>query len=303
MVLVGPTASGKTPVSLILAQRLQGEIISADSRQIYKYMDIGTAKPSVGEQTAVKHYFLNELTPDRDFNAGEFGRRGREIIRTIFRNGNQPIIVGGSGLYIQSLIDGFFEGPARDDEVRKKLYVRLRKEGNEALLQELKKHDPVSASTMLPSNARRIVRALEVYYLTGVPISQHHKNQRVEETFKPVFAGLAWDRKKLYERIDRRVDVMIESGLVEEVKSLMRLGYDFSLNALQTVGYQEVFRYVQGKVDGRTMVEQVKQNTRRFAKRQLTWFRRDKRIRWFPVEDGTEFPDVAKEIADYFLKR
>lgn len=266
-------------------------------------MDIGTAKPSVGEQTAVKHYFLNELTPDRDFNAGEFGRRGREIIRTIFRNGNQPIIVGGSGLYIQSLIDGFFEGPARDDEVRKKLYVRLRKEGNEALLQELKKHDPVSASTMLPSNARRIVRALEVYYLTGVPISQHHKNQRVEETFKPVFAGLAWDRKKLYERIDRRVDVMIESGLVEEVKSLMRLGYDFSLNALQTVGYQEVFRYVQGKVDGRTMVEQVKQNTRRFAKRQLTWFRRDKRIRWFPVEDGTEFPDVAKEIADYFLKR
>jgi tRNA dimethylallyltransferase len=302
LVLVGPTASGKTSTSLIVAQRLDGEIISADSRQIYKYMDIGTAKPSNEEQKHIKHYFLDELTPDRDFNAGEYGKHGRNIIDGIVRAGKHPIVVGGSGLYIQSLIDGFFEGPAKDQDIRERLYARLHTDGAESLLEELKKVDPLAASKMLPSNTRRIIRALEVYHLSGIPLSQHHRRQS-SEIFESVFVGLEWDRKKLYERINRRVDRMIEAGLVEEVKALLRMGYNTSLNSLQTVGYREVFLHLEGKLDHGTMVDQIKQNSRRFAKRQLTWFRRDKRIHWFHVEDESEFPEIAQKIIDYFLPR
>lgn len=300
LVLVGPTASGKTQLSLLLAQRLNGEIISADSRQIYRYLDIGTAKPTIEERKTVKHYFLDEVTPDQDFNAGEYGKRGKMVIDEIFRAGKQPIVVGGSGLYIQSLIDGLFEGPARDDETRKRLYARLHAEGPESLLNELQRVDPVSAAKMLPSNTRRIIRALEVYYLTGVPLSEHHKQQPIERTFSPVFVGIEWDRKKLYERINRRAEKMIEAGLVEEVQSLQRIGYRSSLNSLQTVGYQEVFQYLEGTIGFQAMVERVKQNSRRFAKRQLTWFKRDKRIRWFRVEDESEFPHIAENIVKYF---
>lgn len=302
LVLVGPTASGKTQISLLLAQRLNGEIISADSRQIYKYLDIGTAKPTTEERKIVRHYFIDELTPDQDFNAGEYGRRGGEIIDEIFRAGKQPIVVGGSGLYIQSLIDGFFEGPARDEQMRKRLYTRLHVEGSEHLLGELRRIDPVSAAKMLPSNTRRIIRALEVYYLTGVPLSQHQNEQRTERTFYPVFAGLEWERKQLYNRINRRAEKMIEAGLVEEARSLLRMGYNASLNALQTVGYQEVFQFLDGKIDFQTMLNRFTQNSRRFAKRQLTWFRRDKRIRWFHVENESEFPKIAEDILNYFRR-
>jgi tRNA dimethylallyltransferase len=300
LVLVGPTASGKTQLSLLLAQHLNGEIISADSRQIYKYLDIGTAKPTIEERNKIKHYFLDELTPDEDFNAGEYGKRGRMVIDEIFRAGKQPIVVGGSGLYIQSLIDGLFEGPARDEETRKRLHARLQAEGAETLLNELHRVDPVSAAKMLPSNTRRIVRALEVYYLTGVPLSEHQKQQPIQRTFQPVFVGIEWDRKKLYERINRRAEKMIEAGLIDEVRSLQRMGYSSSLNSLQTVGYQEVFQYLEGKIDYETMLERFAQNSRRFAKRQLTWFRRDRRIRWFHVEDESEFSTIAENIVNYF---
>lgn len=303
LILVGPTASGKTAVSLLLARRLNGEIVSADSRQMYRYLDIGTAKPRKEEMGEINHYFLDVLTPDQDFNAGEFGKQGRSVIEAIFRSGKQPIVVGGSGLYIQSLIDGFFEGPSKDEETRKHLYDRLHREGVEVLLQELRKIDPASAARMLPTNTRRIVRALEVFYLTGIPISELQKMNKPQRTFEPVFAGLAWERKALYERIDRRVDAMLAAGLVNEVESLQRRGYDISLNALQTVGYQEVFQFLDGSIDYETMVESIKRNSRRFAKRQLTWFRRDRRIHWFPVESEKDFPTVAQEIVQYFRGR
>lgn len=302
LVLVGPTASGKTPVALFLAQNLNGEIISADSRQVYKFMDIGTAKPTKEERKHIKHYFVDELTPDKDFNAGEFGKKGRGIIADIFQRGKQPLVVGGSGLYIQALIDGFFESPVKDDVFRKRLYERLREEGGITLLNELRNIDPVSAAKMLPSNTRRIIRALEVYHLTGIPISQHHKKQRVERNFEPVFVGLAWDRKKLYEQINARVDRMIEMGLVDEVKALRQMGYESTLYALQTVGYQEVFQYLEGKISRVQMIELIKQNSRHYAKRQLTWFRRDQRIKWFPISGGESFEDVVHKIMDYFRR-
>ena len=285
----------------MLAEDIHAEIISADSRQLFKYMDIGTAKPSPEDRRRIKHYFVDELLPDRKFNAGEFGKLGREIVEDIFSRGKIPLVVGGSGLYVQSLVDGFFEGPPEDVAIRKSLYERLRTEGPEPLLAELGKVDPVSACRMLPSNTRRIVRALEVFLLTGIPISQMQES-RVEIDFVPCFTGLQWDRKLLYERINCRVDWMIKQGLEEEVQELQKLGYTGELNSLQTVGYKEVFEYLNGKTTHERMVELIKQNTRRFAKRQLTWFRRDKRIRWFDVRSEEDLPAVASRICRHFLE-
>jgi tRNA dimethylallyltransferase len=299
LVLVGPTASGKTPISLLIAQQLPVEIISADSRQVYKFMDIGTAKPSVGDLNMVKHYFVDELPPDHNFNAGEFGKKGREVIDDIFRRKKIPLVVGGSGLYVQALIDGFFEGPAADPIIRESLYKRLKNEGAETLLSDLRTVDPVGASGMLPTNTRRIVRALEVYQLTATPISKLQQ-AAVDINFQCCMVGLEWSRKNLYDRINARAEWMVSQGLLDEVRRLRELGFSSSLNALQTVGYKEVFEYLDEKISYHRMVELIKQNSRRYAKRQLTWFRRDERIRWFNVTDENYFPDVAGQIVQYF---
>jgi tRNA dimethylallyltransferase len=299
LVIVGPTASGKTPVSLLIANHLNAEIISADSRQIYKFMDIGTAKPSQAELEKVHHHFIDGLNPDKDFNSGDFGSKGRVIIEEIFRKGKTPIVVGGSGLYLRALTDGFFDGPPADPSMRQLLYRRLEEEGGEVLLKELHEVDPISASRMLPSNSRRIVRALEVYKITGVPISELQKS-KIIINFVPVYIGIMWDRKKLYDRINRRVDIMIDKGLVEEVTRLRQMGYASSLNALQTVGYKEVFDYLESKTNYDRMVELIKQNSRRYAKRQLTWFRHDDRIKWFNIDDDKKFTEIADEIINHF---
>jgi len=299
LVLVGPTASGKTLVSLSLARRLNGEIISADSRQIYRRLDIGTAKVSPADRESVRHLFVDELEPDQDFNAGEFGKCGRTAIDDIIARRKVPIVVGGSGLYVQALIDGFFDGPAADPSVRSALYRRAREEGNEALLEELRRLDPEAARRMLPANIRRIVRALEVVHLTGVPISEYQR-QRIEINFIPVFCGLKWERSLLYRRIDERVDRMLADGFIDEVRNLERSGFPSELNALQTVGYKEVFEFLKGNLSYDEMVQLIKRNSRRYAKRQLTWFRRDRRIRWFDVRDETDLPAVASSIQEYF---
>lgn len=301
LVLVGPTGSGKTSVSLLLATHLNGEIISADSRQIYRCMNIGTAKPSPAELQQVKHYFIDELNPNEILNAGEYGRKGREVIAAIFSRDKTPIVVGGSGLYVRALVNGLFEGPGADPELRRRLYQRLRVEGRESLYDELRRVDPLSAAKMVPANTRRIIRALEVYRLTGVPISEHHAEQQVRADYEAFFFGLEWDRKKLYERIDRRVEWMMSRGLVEEVIQLQKQGYDESLNALQTVGYLEVFEYLAGRITKEDTVELIKRNSRRYAKRQLTWFRKDKRIRWIHVDRESEFASVAQKIDREFL--
>jgi tRNA dimethylallyltransferase len=301
LVLVGPTASGKTNVALHIATQINGEIISADSRQLFRSMDIGTAKPTVAERSLVKHYFIDERNPDEDFNAGEFGKSGREVIDSIFRKGRTPMVVGGSGLYIQSLVDGFFEGPSADASLRDRLYERLEREGAEVLLEELRVLDPVAAAKMLPSNTRRIIRALEVVRLTGLPISVHHKS-RLPINFSPVFVGLDWDRAELYDRINIRVDRMIEAGLIREAEMLTQNGYSPDLNALQTVGYAEVFDFLNKETDLSTAIELIKRNTRRYAKRQLTWFRRDARIKWFHVSTENQIPGIADEIVTYFGK-
>ena len=304
LALVGPTASGKTPLSLLLAGKLNGEIVSADSRQIYRHLDIGTAKPDKEELRTVPHHLIDIREPHEEYNAGVYGEQARETIAGIQHRKKQPILVGGSGLYVKSVIDGLFEGPGKDPELRAQLQERLERAGLPALFDELKKVDPVSASGMKEVKVRQVLRALEVYYITGKPISRLHAEHRSNPGLSAVQVALHWDRKTLYERINTRVDGMLRKGLVEEVESLLRSGYDQHLNALNTVGYKEVFQYLNGTVQYEEMVNLIKQNTRRFAKRQLTWFRSDPRIQWLPVgHDDGNYDALADVILTLFRKR
>ncbi len=299
LAIVGPTASGKSQVAMIVAEKLNCEIISADSRQIYKYLDIGTAKPTVNDRNRIVHHFIDELLPNQDFNAGEYLKQGRKRIEEIINKSKQPLIVGGSGLYIGALVDGFFDGPQATPIIRNDLENRINREGIQSLLNELWVVDPVSAAKMLPSNTRRIVRALEVYKITGTPISELQKIKDAAP-FNTIFVGLMWERKKLYERINQRVDWMLDNGLLNEVKQLLEKGYTSDLNSLQTVGYQEVFKYFDGRLTYGEMVLLIKQNSRRYAKRQLTWFRKDDRIKWFAVDEETDFSRLSDSIINYF---
>jgi tRNA dimethylallyltransferase len=294
--IVGPTASGKSALGILLAERISGEIISADSRQIYKYLNIGTAKPIPKELQHISHHFINILNPDQDYSAGEYGKQARAKIIEVLAQGKQPILVGGSGLYVRAVIDGFFEGPGKNEEIREQLEAEARSLGVEALYEKLKQVDPDSASKMDATKIRRIIRALEVYYITGQPISRLHLLQETKPPFKFMQFGLEWKRQQLYDRINRRIDNMITTGLVEEVKDLLTRGYSRRINALNTVGYKEVFDYLEGKVSESEMIELIKRNTRRFAKRQLTWFRADKRIQWISVQEGMDWIAIMERI-------
>ncbi|MGA7161950.1 MAG: tRNA (adenosine(37)-N6)-dimethylallyltransferase MiaA [Bacteroidota bacterium] len=296
LVIVGPTASGKSLLALEIARRIPAEIISADSRQIYQYLTIGTAKPSRDELKKVKHYFVDEILPDQHFSAGEFGSAGRKRVEEILNRNKLPLVVGGTGLYIRALVDGLFSGPGRKENIREELEARLESEGTATLLEELRRVDPEAAARMLPSNQRRIIRALEVFYATGKPISQHHGEQEQKQFFNSICVGLQWDRKKLYERINSRVDAMLAAGFLDEVKDLLSRGYGDGYKSLQTVGYKEALAFLRKEIDYERMVELMKQNTRRFAKRQLTWFRKDKRIRWFDIEEEGEIFPIAGEV-------
>ena len=301
LAIVGPTGSGKSQLGLILANRLDGEIISADSRQIYRFLDIGTSKPSRSDQEKIPHHFIDSLDPREEYSAGAYGREARGTIIEIAGRNKQPILVGGSGLYVKAVIDGFFDGPGKDVELRNQLETRLKEGGSSALLANLQKVDPESAATMDASKPRRIIRALEVFYITGKPLSEFHKEQSSAAPFETVEFGIQWERSRLYERIDQRVEAMLEQGLVDEVRRLKSDGYDRNLNALNSVGYKEVFDYFDGDIEYEEMIESMKRNTRRFAKRQLTWFRADRRIKWITIDDSTPLERVADRVAQAFL--
>jgi tRNA dimethylallyltransferase len=301
LVILGPTASGKTEVALRVAGLVRGEIVSADSRQIYKGLTIGTAKPSPAQLSAVRHHFVDELSPDVEFNAGEFGVQGRERVSEILSRLHTPIVVGGSGFYVQSLIDGFFEGPGADREIRATLEARLRRGELQEMTEELRRVDPESAGRIDTSNPRRIMRALEVYHLTGVPLSAFHRDKKVVIDLAPVMFGLEWDRTVLYERINRRCDEMLESGLLDEVNDLAVRGYSPERNnALNTVGYAEAFACLRGEISREEMTRLFKQNSRRYAKRQLTWFRRDGRIEWVRMGEEGDADAAAAFICRRF---
>ncbi len=301
LAIIGPTASGKTGLSILLAEKIKGEIISADSRQVYRFLNIGTAKPSPGELERIRHHFVDILDPDQEYNAAEYGQEARIKIEDLIQRGIQPVIVGGSGLYIKAIIDGFFEGPGKDPEVRNMLENEVRESGAQVLFEKLKKVDPVSAAKMDATKVRRVVRALEVYYTAGSPLSHLHKTELAEISFEVRQYAFEWKREVLYDRINRRVDDMIEKGLIEEVRDLTKRGYSPPMNALNTVGYKEVFDFIDGKLTKADMLDLIKKNTRHFAKRQLTWFRADKRIRWIAVDEKTDWNEISELIIKDFL--
>lgn len=300
-VIVGPTCSGKTSLSLSLAKQLNSEIISADSRQIYKYLNIGTAKPSIKELKSVKHHLIDFLDPMEDYNVSKFEKDALQKISRIINNKKIPIVVGGSGLYIRAIVDGIFDTVDTDESIRENLMDERKKFGNDYIYEKLKKFDSKTASTLLPQNWKRIIRALEVYFITGTPIWKHQEEYKREVDLTFLQFGLNWDRKVLYENIENRVDEMIELGLVEEIKSLLENGYTKELNALNTVGYKEIIEYLEDKISLERAVELIKRNTRRYAKRQLTWFRKDERIKWLDVNAKKDLEKISSDICQLII--
>jgi tRNA dimethylallyltransferase len=300
LILIGPTASGKTKLSLIISKSLECEIINADSRQIYKYMNIGTAKPNITEQQSVRHHFVDIIQPDEHYDAGLFGQQGREVIEKIHNLGKTPLVVGGSGLYIRSLVDGLFIGPSRNKKIRGELENRIKEKGTDDLLSELVKIDPETAKRLNPTRHPHIIRALEVYYLTGRPLSELQQKNKIQINFIPIFYGINWDRKVLYERVNKRTEEMIHNGLLEECKYILSSGYSKNLKSLQTVGYQECFSYFDGILSYQETIDLIKQNTRHYVKRQMTWFNHEKRIKWIDLKDESEFENIARWIVEDF---
>lgn len=288
---------------MALAELMNSEIISADSRQVYKYLDIGTAKPEKKYLEKFKHHFIDELDPDQDFNASKFSADAQKIIDKLFYEKKIPIVVGGSGLYVKGLIDGIAESADTNPEIRMQLLDLRKKYGNEHLYNELRKVDEISADKMLPQNWKRVIRALEVYKLTGKPIWQHHAEKGRQSNFKFIQIGLRWDRDLLYKNIEKRVDEMFETGLIDEVKNILNLGYPKTLNALNTVGYKEIIEYLDNRISLDRAIELIKRNTRRYAKRQITWFNSDKRIEWFDINNEVELKDLAEKIAKDHYER
>jgi len=289
IVVVGPTAIGKTELAIQLARYYDTEIISADSRQFFRETEIGTAKPSESELRAAKHHFINSHSISSEFSVGDFEKQALDKLEELFETKRYAILVGGSGLYIDAVCQGFDEIPKPSEGIRKKLNHLFAEEGIAALQNALKEADPVYYSEVDINNPQRLIRALEVYETTGLPFSSYRIKKVKVRPFNIIKVGLDTSRSELYDRINWRVDQMIKSGLLQEVEGLLPFR---DLNALNTVGYTELFSYFDGELSLTEAIEKIKQNTRRFAKRQLTWFKRHADIKWFK-------PGETEEIIKY----
>ena len=295
--IVGATASGKTALSLEVARRLDTEIISADSMQVYKGMEIGTAAPTLEERAKIKHHFVGFLSPLEQFSAGSFGTAARDVIAALNRRWRIALLVGGSGLYLRAVIDGLFPGPARDETIRARLHAEAEQSGVQILYERLQSIDPDYVNVILPGDLRRIVRALEVYELTGKPISALHRlHQNESPSLRVLQIGLDLPREVLYRRINERVERMLACGFLDEVRTLLAQGYGDRFAQLRTLGYREFADYLQGKCSYEEALEMMKRNTRRYARRQLIWFRGDPRIQWIPVNEEATVSDLADRV-------
>ncbi|MBE5318407.1 tRNA (adenosine(37)-N6)-dimethylallyltransferase MiaA [Pedobacter sp. MR2016-19] len=291
--IVGPTAIGKTALAIQLAQHFGTEIISADSRQFFKEMAIGTAKPNAAELAAAKHHFINSHAVTQLFSTGDFEVEGLKTLEEIFEKHDLAIMVGGSGLYVNALINGLDEMPEIDLSIREKLNKQFEEEGLAVIQNQLSQLDPEYFAKVDQQNPQRMIRGLEVYLSTGQKLSSMLSATKKERPFNIIKIGLNTDRAILYDRINSRVDQMIANGLIDEVKSLIPFK---KYNALNTVGYSEIFDYLDGKLSLENAVSVIKQNTRRFAKRQLTWFRRDEEINWFEPEEKDQITNYIISI-------
>ncbi len=295
--LVGPTAVGKTGLAIEIAKRLNGEIISCDSMQVYRGMDIGTAKANRQEQSVVPHHLIDIAEVDHDFTVAEYQSSAQELIVAINQRDNIPLLVGGTGLYYQSVVDNYSLFPMDTrEEVRQRLQQEVSQNGLSDLYLRLKQIDLDYAQRISPQDEKRIIRALEVYELTGKPFSQQQKRQ--PDTYNLAAVGLYLAREALYQRINDRVDIMLKAGLIDEVKEFYKQGYDLHNNAMQALGYKQVLYYLDGLLSYSEMVTAIKKETRHYAKRQYTWFKRDQRIIWFDVARYSDH-DLAEKISGH----
>jgi tRNA dimethylallyltransferase len=289
VILLGPTGAGKSKVAIELAEELGGEIISADSMQVYRYMDIGTAKPTLEEQKRVRHHLINLVTPDQTFNAALYRTLGRKTIDQLDQDGKFIWVVGGTGLYIKTLTQGLFTSPKIDSGVRERLKQEAREKGEEVLYQRLKRVDPKAASKLHPRDLFRTIRALEVLDSTGIPISFYREQHRFgERPYLTLKIGLETNRVALYHRIEQRVDQMIERGFLQEVQGLMEMGYGAELKPMQSLGYKQMVQFLSKRTGWAEAVREMKRDTRHYAKRQLTWFKADPEIHWRDVSTDRE---------------
>ena len=292
--VVGPTASGKTKLAVQLAKAYDGEVVSCDSMQIYKHMDIGTAKPTPEEMEGVRHHLIDIIEPGEDFSVGKYVQLADACVQDILSRGKTAVIAGGTGLYVDSLISGRTFAPVPQTGKREALEARMREAGGEAMLEALRAVDPEAAQRLHPADEKRIIRALEVYEETGKTITQHNlETQAIPPRYRPVWLGLDYaDRAVLYRRIDLRVDLMLQAGLLDEIRALLAIGVSPAATAMQAIGYKEFF----GELDGSCTLEEAaalcKQRSRNYAKRQLTWFRRNPEIRWLRLTGQEVFSAV-----------
>ena len=293
LVIVGPTAVGKTQLTVKLAKELGVSVLNADSRQVFKELKIGTAKPAPIEMSGVKHYFVNDRNITQEFSAGHFEKEGLEVLAEIFKNRDVAIVSGGSGLYVDALCYGFSDIPKVKNELRENIKERVKKEGLEVLFEQLKILDPNYANEIDPDNQQRIVRALEVCIGTGKPFSAFRTGSAQKRNFKIHFIGLELPRELLYERINSRMDMMVENGLFEEAQRMLPYRQH---NALQTVGYTEIFGYLDGHYDKQEAIRLLKRNSRRYAKRQLTWFKKNESVHWF---EPTQIDQILKLVKSW----
>ena len=302
IILTGPTAVGKTALSIELAKKIHGEIISADSMQIYKYMDIGSAKIRPEEMQGIPHHLIDVLMPEDEFNVFRFQELAKQALEGIYKRGNVPVVVGGTGFYIQALLyDINFASEKDHFSIRSHLESVAAEKGNVYLHEQLREVDPVSAEIIHPNNQKRIIRALEFYELNGIPISEHNKTEREKHAaYDSCYFVLNDDRKRIYQRIDERVDQMLEDGLVEEVLKLKKMGYHRNMVSMQGLGYKEIFSYLEGDCSLEEAVYLIKRDTRHFAKRQLTWFRREKNVIWI---DKPAFDYDNQKILEYMMEQ
>ncbi|SKC73200.1 tRNA (adenosine(37)-N6)-dimethylallyltransferase MiaA [Maledivibacter halophilus] len=300
VIIAGPTAVGKTEISIEVAKGLNGEIVSADSMQIYKYLNIGSAKPTDEEMEDIKHYLIDEIDPREDFSVAQYRDLAKKYIDKIISKNKLPIIAGGTGLYVNSLIyDMDFSETISDKAFREKLTEEYEKYGAEYLHNKLKEVDAEGAERIHQNNVKRVIRALEIFHTTGEKIKDFSKDLTENKDYDVVLIGLNRDRRELYDRINKRVDIMFDSDLLDEVKGLMEMGLTSDDISMKGIGYKEVIDYLSGEYDLNKAIELVKRNTRRYAKRQLTWFKRYKKIKWFKLEENMNKEKIINNIIHF----
>jgi len=297
IIICGPTGIGKTSTAIEIAEKFKGEIIGADSMQIYRYMDIGTAKPAAEQRARVTHHMIDIVDPDEHFDAVKYATLGREKMLQLHSNGICPFVVGGTGLYIKALLHGMFESQPIDPQIRKRLNEKAAAHGSDFLHQRLRQLDPETAKRLHPNDTYRIIRALETIEATGKSISEyHHAHRFSEEPFDVLKLGLNMDKAKLYQRINQRVNVMIAAGFVDEVKKLLSMGYSSDLKSMQSIGYRHMVDYIEGRLRWQECLETLKRDHRRYAKRQLTWFGTDDEIIW---KEPGHLDEMTKLIEEF----